>query len=169
MTLSVRHYEAAQSAELVSSIPCTVTQPTSSWRAIYEIDLWKDPDTGLVDEVNGPLVAGEILQVTAQFEATSELTYASALVQGVTLTQLPGATEVLGIEVTENAGENFSKTLLHHAYRSVSRNWKVPAGMETFRYLKLVTYCSSTLATAGATVAIMQDYGHLDVARWTTT
>jgi hypothetical protein len=168
MTLSVRHYEAAQSAELVSSIPVTVNQPTSSWRAIYEVDLKTPLVQGIKDE-DDQLISGDMLQITSMYEATSELTYAAALVQGIVLTELPGATEVLGYEVTENAGENFSKTMLHHAYRFIGRQWLVPAGLENYRYLKLVVYSSSTAATAGATEAIMPDYGHLDVVRWTVT
>ncbi len=154
MTPTMQYYSTGESAELVTSIPCPKTNLLSARRAIYELDLG-----------TGPAV-GEVFQITGQLEVTQELGNNVSVVTGFILCETSGQADCVGYEVNEQLGENVTAGM-HHGERTPSRQWKAPGDMPNHRYLKLICYCASSAAPTGFVVQVMQDYGHLDVVRWT--
>lgn len=149
--------------ELCTVLPVlrTYTAP----RAVFEIDLGCGP------------VPGEILQFNARLETTNDLGYNVSVIDAPYLSDIPaGPGGVLvnndkGYEVAEDLGENATPGI-HHSVAAVSRSWRCresDGDLTAHRYLRYVlTAASSAAPTSGlATMAVMQDYGQLDVIRWT--
>ena len=108
------------------------------------------------------MLAGEILQITAAIEVTNDLGYNVSFVTNLTLGTVTG---VPGMEINEGAGENVTPSM-HHGERTIARQWKVPTNMPLHRYVQLTCWAASSRGGSTARLAIMQDYGHLDVVRW---
>jgi len=143
-------YNSGNSGELVTSLPLSDGAPVNK-RVVYCIDLLTPP------------IAGEILHVTAEMEATNDLGYNVAMVSQLLLTDTATATS--GYEISEANGFNITPDM-HHGMTIRVGTLTVPAG-STRRFVVLVAWAESTAAQPGHALTIEQDYGRLSVLRWT--
>jgi len=146
-----QYYSTGNDAERVSTLPVPTIATSVHKRVVYELDLGE-----------AGMLAGEILQITAAIEVTNDLGYNVSFVTNLTLGTVTG---VPGMEINEGAGENVTPSM-HHGERTIARQWRVPTNMPLHRYVQLTCWAASSRGGSTARLAIMRDYGHLDVVRW---
>jgi len=115
----------------------------------------------------------DILDLSAMFQLTSELTYDVSITEMFVLTTDP--TTLTGpvwdnrIELNEGAGSNINKHPEHHGARTMARKWMCPddgVDRSAYRYLGVQVAGGSSVASdppiAGQYLKVDRDYGHFD-------
>jgi len=123
------------------------------------LDIFNQTKASIFSVLVPKITAGNILQITSEFEATNPFSYNTMIACWIILTNSPTAT--LGTLIDPANDFNISPAM-HHGVTVKARNWQAPSTF-TNLYVNTVAWAGSSNANPGDTLIIEQGYGHLDV------
>lgn len=137
--------------ELATVLPVSTAASSARRVPIFSVPL---PD---------PILAGDLLQVKAEFEATNPASEANVGLWCYLV--LGGNASPSGVMLTRSNGENVTPAG-HHAQRTKAVDWQAEFDNSTLTHVTLIAYAASSWSTRPASLAVEQHYGHLTVTRW---
>lgn len=142
------HANSGNSSERVTFLPVPAIGTNYQTRVIFSIQL--------------PTIAvGDLLEAHSSFEVTNNSSTQHVMV-GRWMTLAPSSIATTGIDISEAAVRNVSKSSMHHDV--VADHASYVATMElTGKYLNLVAYSGAELARYNDVITVEQDYGRMFV------
>lgn len=133
----------------------SIVQYESIKELVAQLDIYKQTKVAVYSLQLPSLSIGNILSVTAQFEATNPYSYNVMLGRYLYLCDATHNVNIV-MPATTNITPN-----MHHLTVNIARNYKLTSNFVN-PTLSLMAYSAASLASAGAQLKVEQGYGHLD-------